>query len=60
MSASFNPAPGLADFGGRAGNHSFLGCYLHYHPSPWVYDSKVFFVDTQTGASVLVSQHYVE
>ena len=55
-----NPAPGLADLGGRAANRSFFGCYIHYRPSPWVYDSKVFFVDTQNGASILVSQHYVE
>ncbi|WP_164001890.1 hypothetical protein [Pyxidicoccus caerfyrddinensis] len=58
--ASFNPAPGLADLGGRSTNHSFFGCYIHYHPNPWVYDSKVFFVDTYNGASILVSQHYVE
>lgn len=57
---SFNPAPGLADFGGRSTNHSFFGCYIHYQPNPWVYDSKVFFVDTQTGASIQVSLHYVE
>lgn len=57
---SLNPAPGLADLGGRSANHAFFGCYIHYQPNPWVYDSNVFFVDTQTGASILVSQHYVE
>jgi len=57
---SLNPAPGLADLGGRSANRSFFGCYIHYQPNPWVYDSKVFFVDTQNGASILVSQHYVE
>ncbi|PTL80179.1 hypothetical protein DAT35_29670 [Vitiosangium sp. GDMCC 1.1324] len=57
---SFNPAPGLADLGGRSANHSFVGCYIHSHPNPWVYDSKIFFVDTQNGASILVSHHYVE
>lgn len=56
----FNPAPGLADLGGRSAYHSFFGCYIHYQPNPWVYDSKFFFVDTQNGASILVSQHYVE
>jgi hypothetical protein len=58
--ASFHPAPGLADLGGRSANHAFFGCYIHYQPNPWVYDSKVFFVDTQNGASILVSRHYVE
>lgn len=56
----FNPAPGLTDFGWRTANHSFFGCSINYHPNPWVYDSKTFFVDTQTGASILVSKHYVE
>jgi hypothetical protein len=56
----FNPAPGLADLGGRSANHSFFGCYIHYQPNPWVFDTKAFFVDTQNGASILVSQHYVE
>ncbi|RKI39379.1 hypothetical protein D7Y27_22085 [Corallococcus sp. AB004] len=60
VATTFNPAPGLADLGGRSGSHSFLGCYIYYHPNSWVYDSKVFFVDTQNGASILVSQHYVE
>lgn len=57
---SLNPAPGLADLGGRSANRAFFGCYIHSQPNPWVYDSKVFFVDTQSGASILVSQHYVE
>jgi hypothetical protein len=55
-----NPAPGLADLGWRTANRSFFGCYIHYQPNPWVFDSTFFFVDTHNGASILVSRHYVE
>jgi DNA uptake protein ComE-like DNA-binding protein len=55
-----DPAPGLADLAARTDGHDFFGCYITYHPNPWVYDSTTFFVDTETGAGVLLTFHYVE
>lgn len=57
---SVHPAPGLADLEHRAAGGSFLGCYVTYHPNPWVYDYQTFFVDQDTGGSVLITLHYVE
>ncbi|MFT3768309.1 MAG: hypothetical protein QM820_22900 [Minicystis sp.] len=57
---TLDPTPGFTDVEARAGTHSFFGCYIDYHPNPWVYDSKAFFVDQQTGASILIDRHYVE
>lgn len=53
-------APGLTDLEWRSSPHSFLGCYIDYHPNPWVYDRQSFFVDLETGAGVLYTSHYVE
>ncbi|HEU4405651.1 MAG TPA: hypothetical protein VFS43_10205 [Polyangiaceae bacterium] len=55
-----DPAPGLADLEFRGAGDSFFGCYITYHPNPWQYDYQTFFVDAETGASVLVTFHYVE
>lgn len=57
---SVHPAPGIADLSHRIAGGSFLGCYVTYHPNPWVYDYQTFFVDQDTGASVLITLHYVE
>jgi DNA uptake protein ComE-like DNA-binding protein len=55
-----DPAPGLADLEFRGAGSSFFGCYVTYHPNPWQYDYQTFFVDTENGASVLITFHYVE
>lgn len=55
-----SPYPGLADLEFRSANSSFFGCYINVHPNPWVYDRTTFFVDTATGASLLLTLHYVE
>jgi uncharacterized protein YdbL (DUF1318 family) len=57
---SVDPTPGLTDLGARTAGHTSFGCFINYHPNPWQYDTKTFFVDEQTGASVLIDQHYVE
>lgn len=57
---SVNATPGLADLEARTSGHSYLGCIIHYHPNPWVYDAKSFFVDQANGASILIDSHYVE
>lgn len=55
-----DPAPGLADLAYRVAGAEFFGCYIAYHPNPWQYDYQTFFVDTETGAGVLHTFHYVE
>jgi hypothetical protein len=57
---SIDPTPGLTDLEWRTAGRSFLGCYITSHPNPWVYDSRTFFVDRDTGASVMITFHYVE
>jgi DNA uptake protein ComE-like DNA-binding protein len=57
---SIDPAPGLADLAWRTAGRAFRGCYISFHPSPWVYDDQRFFVDTDRGAGVLITSHYVE
>ena len=57
---SIDPAPGLTDLEWRTAGGSFLGCYITHHPNPWVYDSRTFFVDRDTGAGVMITFHYVE
>lgn len=54
------PHPGYADLERRTLYGSFLGCYISSHPNPWVYDRTTFYVDTQSGRSLLITQHYVE
>jgi hypothetical protein len=55
-----DPAPGLVDLEHRTAGRSFFGCYVTYHPNPWQYDRQTFFVDAATGASLLITSHYVE
>jgi hypothetical protein len=50
----------LADLEHRTAGGSFLGCYVTYHPNPWVYDYQTFFVDQDTGTSVSLTLHYVK
>ncbi len=57
---AIDPAPGLHDLAGRTDGREFFGCYITSHPNPWQYDSQTFFVDTETGFSVLSTFHYVE
>ncbi|HWU87209.1 MAG TPA: hypothetical protein VN253_08040 [Kofleriaceae bacterium] len=57
---SIHPTPGLTDLEWRITGRTFFGCYITYHPTPWVYDSQAFFVDTASGASVMTTSHYVE
>jgi hypothetical protein len=57
---SLDPTPGLTDLEWRTSGRSFLGCYIAYHPNPWVYDHQTFFVDTARGTGVLITSHYVE
>jgi hypothetical protein len=57
---TIDATPGLTDLEYRITNHTFLGCYITYHPNPWVYDSQSFFVDFETGLSVMITSHYVE
>lgn len=57
---SIDPTPGLTDLEWRTAGSTFLGCYLTYHPNPWVYDRQTFFVDVDSGASVMITSHYVE
>lgn len=55
-----DPAPGLADLEFRTASSTFFGCHISYHPNPWQYDYQTFFVDTDTGFSVLHTFHSVE
>lgn len=55
-----DPTPGEVDVETRATGASFKGCYVSTHPDPWTYDQQAFFVNTANGASVLITQHYVE
>ena len=55
-----DPHPGYGDLEHRTASSSFFGCYIDYHPSPWVYDRQTFYVDTQSGFSLLLTSHYVE
>lgn len=55
-----DPHPGYGDLEHRTLSRSFFGCYIDYHPNPWVYDRQTFYVDTQTGWSLLITSHYVE
>lgn len=57
---SVDPTPGLTDLEARTAGDTFFGCFINYHPNPWQYDSKTFFVDDETGASILIDWHYVE
>jgi hypothetical protein len=57
---SLEPTPGLTDLEGRTTGHSFFGCYVSYHPNPFVFDRQAIFVDTATGASLLITSHDVE
>jgi DNA uptake protein ComE-like DNA-binding protein len=57
---SVDPTPGLTDLEARTAGQTFFGCFINYHPNPWQYDSKTFFVDDETGASILIDKHYVE
>ena len=55
-----DPTPGLTDLEGRTAGRTFLGCYIAYHPNPWIHDHQTFFVDTGSGAGVLITSHDVE
>jgi hypothetical protein len=55
-----DPTPGLSDLEYRTTGADFLGCYINYHPNPWVYDRTTFFVDLDTGFGVQITSHYVE
>lgn len=57
---TLDPTPGFTDREARDTGHSFFGCYINYHPDPWTYDSKDFYVDQTTGASLLIDRHYAE
>lgn len=57
---SIDPTPGLTDLEWRTAERTFLGCYITYHPNPWVYDRQTFFVDLDSGAGVMITSHYVE
>ncbi|XXF79703.1 hypothetical protein P2318_08065 [Myxococcaceae bacterium GXIMD 01537] len=51
---------GLADLDARIAGGTFKGCHLSYENGPWAGIQVSFFVDTQSGFSVLTEQHWVE
>jgi hypothetical protein len=57
---AIDSTPGLTDLEHRMGTSNFLGCYISYHRNPWVWDRQDFFVNLDTGASILITSHYVE
>lgn len=57
---TLDPHPGYGDLEHRTLNRSFFGCTIDTHRNPWVYDRQTFYVDTQTGFSLLITSHYVE
>jgi hypothetical protein len=55
-----SPHPAYADLEHRTQLRTFFGCYIFYHPNPWVYDRITFYVDTVSGMSLLINTHYTE
>jgi hypothetical protein len=55
-----DPTIGLANLATRVGGGSFFGCYIGFAPDPWSGVNRAFFVDTETGFSVLTETRWSE
>jgi len=53
-------ADGLANLDERIAGRSFKGCYISYANDPWSGNNLAFFVDTETGFSVMTETSWSE
>ncbi len=57
---TIDPAIGLANLQSRLDGGSFFGCYISYANDPWSGNNMAFFVDVETGFSVLTETRWSE
>ncbi|MBZ4416483.1 hypothetical protein [Myxococcus sp. RHSTA-1-4] len=53
-------ASGMANLDARIAGRSFKGCYFGYSNDPWSGNNVAFFVDTESGFSVLTETYWTE
>lgn len=51
---------GLAHLAAQVAGHTFLGCYISFHPNPWCGYSRAFFVNKDTGHRVFTETYWCE